>query len=97
MSRIAARQRIVGRLIGAGATSADAAVAFVPADERERAVFRRMHRYGAIVEVGRGRYWIDPARLDDFRSAMRRRVAAWIATWGIAATVVATAAVSLVE
>lgn len=98
MARLAARQRIVSAFVREGATTPDAAIAFVPDDAVARRTFRRLRRHRAIVEVEAGRYWLDPERLDSFRGAVRRRVAAWVAASGIAATVVATAtAVSLVE
>lgn len=86
-----ARQRIVSRLIGAGAITPAAAAPFAPDGIEQHRVFRRLRRFGAIMEDG-GRYWIDTRRLSLYRNAVRRRVALWMATSGVAATLMATAA-----
>ena len=91
MKHVAARQRIVSRFVEAGATSPDRPIAYEPAGA-EATTFRRLRRCGAVGTAGEGRYWLDAERLHRFRGAHRRRLAAWVASSGIAATVAATAA-----
>ena len=52
MADRAARQHLVSAFVSAGATTPDAAIAFVPDD------------------TTLGRYWLDPERLDSFRSVV---------------------------
>lgn len=91
MKHVAARQRIVSRFVEAGATASDRAIDYRPGDD-EAAIFRRLRRCGAVGTAGEGRYWLNAERLHHFRGAHRRRLAAWVASSGIAATVAATAA-----
>lgn len=96
MAERAARQRLVSAFVSAGATTPDAASPSWPTPRRGGPFAGWSD--AAIVEAAPGRYWLDPERLDGFRSVVRRRVEAWVAAVGIAAIVVATAAaVSLAE
>jgi len=91
MKHVAARQRIVSRFVEAGATSPERPIDYVPGED-EATTFRRLCRSGAVGTAGEGRYWLDAERLHRFRGAHRRRLAAWVASSGIAATIAATAA-----
>ncbi len=80
------RRRIVNDFVAAGATASEQAIAYDAADPR---TFRRLCGYGAIVEDGVGRYYLDARRLGAFRSAVRRRAAAIAATSGVVASAAA--------
>jgi hypothetical protein len=81
-----ARQRITRHFLDAGATAPDKAVAFEPGRQRiERRMFRRMVDHGAIVEAKGGRYWLDEARLRNFRTENLARMLGIIGVLGLAA------------
>lgn len=78
-----ARKRIVRDFVAADATSSDRAMAYDPEDRPvSRRLFRRMVAHGAVQEPAPGRYYLDPDRLDDFRSATRRRALGMVAGTG---------------
>lgn len=95
MAMARARKRIVRDFVAARATSADRAIPYAPADRgaADHDMFVRLTRFGAIVEVAPGLYWLDAGRLARFRRAMRRRALAFLAAFGA----VAAAAITFAE
>ncbi|HVF94223.1 MAG TPA: hypothetical protein VM900_07905 [Sphingomonas sp.] len=77
MAQVLDRQVIVRDFVKAGATSAAAAIAYQPPEAR---VFRQLRAFGAIVDAGGARFYLDAERLAAFRRATRRRTAAATAT-----------------
>jgi len=89
------RRRIVNDFVAAKATTAARAIAYGAADRRN---FRRLCGYGVIVDDGAGRYHLDAHKLGLFRGAVRRRIAAIVATLGVVASAgVAATVLALAE
>ena len=84
------RRRIVKDFVAARATSADRAIPYVANDAR---IFRQLRVYGAIVDDGAGRYYLDARKLGAFRASVRLRAAAIVGFSGVAVSVAAAATV----
>ena len=80
-----ARRRITVHFTAAGATAKDAAVAFAPDGRVERRMFARMLAFGALKEAEPGLYWLDEAKLADFRKEALAHVLGILALAGFAA------------
>lgn len=80
-----ARRRIVEHFVRADAVAADRATGFVPGGRVERRTFERMRAFGAIRDAAPERYWLDHARLTDFRKESLARVLGILAIAGLAA------------
>jgi hypothetical protein len=81
-----ARRRIVKHFTQAGATSAAKAIAYNEPDKRlERRIFQRMLAFGAVKRASEGKYWLDEAKLGDFRKESLAKVLTIIAATGFAA------------
>jgi hypothetical protein len=81
-----ARRRIAAHFTTAGATDAAHAITFEPRPRRlDRRLFRRLVAFGALVEAGGGRYWLDECRLADFRKENAAKVIGILAVAGLAA------------
>ncbi len=93
-----ARKDIVRHFTEAGATSPDRAVAYDPDAQGwprkrlRRRIFRRMLDFGAIREMAPDTFYLDEARLDDFRSHMRRRALGIMAIGAAAVAAIAALA-----
>lgn len=81
-----ARRQIVSDFVVAGATVPGRGIAYTAGNAR---AFRRLLGFGAIVDDGAGRYHLDAGQLGAFRSAVRLRNAAIVATSGVAASAAA--------
>lgn len=81
-----ARQRIVWHFTSAGATTKPNATAFDPPDSKvEARVFARMLAFGAIEKTPEGRYWLNEARLSDYKKESLAKVLGILAIAGFAA------------
>lgn len=81
-----ARNRIVSDFRNAGATVKDTPIAYAAPDKRiQRRVFERMVAFGAIEKTPAGSYWLNEARLSDFRKESLARVLGILAIAGFAA------------
>ena len=83
-----ARRRVAEHLLGVGATSADHAVTYQPGHRLRHKGLRYLTRSGVVTLTSDGRYWIDEAKYQQWRSSVRKRVAI-----GVGAALAATAAV----
>ena len=70
-----ARRRVVDHLISVGATSAGAAVTYIPGRELERNALAHLQRHGAVSLAEGGRYWVDEAKAAELRRSTRTRAA----------------------
>jgi len=81
-----ARNRVVWHFTSAGATSKETATHAAASTARlDRRVFERMVAFGAIEKTPEGRYWLNEARLADFRKESLARVLGILAIAGFAA------------
>ncbi len=81
-----ARNRVVWHFTSAGATSKETATGFATPDKRlDRRVFARMVAFGAIERTPAGLYWLNEARLADYRKESLARVLGILAIAGFAA------------
>lgn len=79
------RTRIATYFTTAGATRADAAIAYFPKRRLEGRVFRRMAEFGALHETPAGKYWLDERRFADFRKESLAKALGILALAGFAA------------
>ncbi len=70
-----ARRRVVDHLTAVGATSAGAAVTYIPRRKIERNALAYLQRHGAVSLAEGGRHWVDQEKAANLQSAARRRVA----------------------
>lgn len=93
-----ARQDVIRHFTAAGATSPDCAVAYDPDAQGwprkrlRRRIFRRMRDFGAIREMRPDAFYLDEARLGEFRSHMRRRALSIVALGAVAVAAIAALA-----
>ena len=81
-----AQRRIVSDFRNAGATAKDGPIAYAAPDKRnQRRVFERMVAFGAIEKTPAGTYWLNEARLRDFRKESLAHVLGILAIAGLAA------------
>lgn len=74
----AARNRVVRTFTDEGATSPDRAIAYDPPRRLDRRIFQRMLRFGAAVDAGDGRFWVDETRLAAWDARRRKRALALV-------------------
>ena len=79
------RKQIVTHFTTAGATRADAPVAYIPRGRVETRLFDRMVAFGALVEAKPGKYWLDETKLADFNKESLAKVIGIMALAGLAA------------
>jgi hypothetical protein len=70
-----ARRKVVDHLAGVGATSAGAAVTYIPQRRFERQALAYLLHKGAVSLAEGGRYWVDEAKAADLQRATRARAA----------------------
>ena len=93
-----ARKDIVRHFTQAGATGPGRAVAYDPDAQGwprkrlRRRIFRRMRDYGAVRETTPGLFYLDEARMAEFRSHMRRRALGIVAIGAAAMAAIAALA-----
>lgn len=81
-----ARQRVVWHFTSAGATTKATATRFdMPEARLDRRVFERMLAFGAIEKTPEGLYWLNEARLSDYKKESLARVLGILAIAGFAA------------
>ena len=73
--RMRARRKVVSHLAGVGATSADAAVSYIPSRRFERQALAYLQHKGVVSLAAGGRYWVDEAKAADLQRATRARAA----------------------
>ena len=79
-----ARRKVVSHLAGAGATSAGAAVSYIPSRRFERKALAYLQHKGVVSLAPGGRYWVDETKAAGLQRATRTR-AAMIAGGALAA------------
>ena len=70
-----ARRKVVSHLAGAGATSAGAAVSYIPSRRFERKALTYLQGKGVVSLAEGGRYWVDEAKAAQLQRATRTRIA----------------------
>jgi hypothetical protein len=70
-----ARRRVTGHLAGVGATSAGAAVTYIPTRRMERNALTYLLGKGVVSLAEGGRYWVDEAKAAQLQRATRTRIA----------------------
>ncbi len=70
-----ALRTVVDHLAGVGATSAGAAVSYIPTRKVERSALAHLQRHGVVSLADGGRYWVDEGKAADLRRATRTRAA----------------------
>ena len=69
-----ARRKVLRHFTDVGATSARAAVTYIPTRRLERNALAFFQRRGIVSLADGGRYWMDAAKADEWRSNVRRRM-----------------------
>lgn len=81
-----ARNRVTWHFTSAGATTKETATKFpTPKSRLDRRVFERMVAFGAIEKTPDGLYWLNEARVSDYRKESLARVLGILAIAGFAA------------
>ena len=70
-----ARRKVANHLASVGATSAGAAVSYIPTRKVDRNALAYLQRQGVVSLADGGRYWVDEGKAADLRRSTRRRVA----------------------
>jgi hypothetical protein len=70
-----ARRKVVAHLTRVGATSAGAAVSYIPSRKLERNALTYLQRHGAVSLAEGGRYWVDEGKAAELQSSTRKRIA----------------------
>lgn len=70
-----ARRTVIEHLTGVGATSADAAVTYIPTRRLQRKALAYLMRRGVVNLAEGGRYWLDQAKAAEWRRTTRARMA----------------------
>jgi hypothetical protein len=70
-----ARRKVIEHLTGVGATSAGAAVTYIPTRLVQRRALAYLQRRGVVNLAEGGRYWVNEAKAAEWRSATRRKMA----------------------
>ena len=79
------RKRIVEYFTTAGATTADAAIAYIPRGRVETRLFDRMVAAGALREAQAGKFWLDEGKLAAFNKESLGKAIGIMALAGLAA------------
>jgi hypothetical protein len=70
-----AQRKVTSHLASVGATSADAAVSYVPRRRFERRALTHLQSKGVVSLAEGGRYWVDEAKAANLQRATRKRIA----------------------